>query len=96
MLPASEPFFDFRGSLAGLAYPPTDSRNPALASGSLPKGRSSAARTRTHVHNHGHLHPTDSDPSTRRRRENVSQLVTNGDELPIWGPDVPLATVQIQ
>lgn len=59
-------------ALGGLAYPPTDPRNSALANWSFSQGRSGATRARTHVHDYGHLYPTNSKPSTRRRRENGS------------------------
>ncbi len=51
---------------------------------------------------HAHISTTMdiyTQPTPQHQRDAVnrlSELVTNGDELPIWEPDVPLATVQIQ
>ena len=61
-----------RNPLGRLAYAQTDSRNPALASRSVPKGRSGAAWARTYLHHNGCIHATNSRPSTGSSREDVS------------------------
>ena len=84
-----------RNPVAGLAYPATDSRTPALAIRSLPKD-AQAQLGHAHISTTMDIYTQPTPAHQWEAVEKMAQLVTNGDELAVWPEMANPQTSQIQ
>jgi len=85
-----------RDALAQLAYSAPHSRHALAARGSNAPRGTSAVGPLQNVNHPRNLHAIHSRKAQRKAVENLSDLVTNGDELGQRGGKLPLATERIQ